>query len=377
MPITVAVAKESASGEKRVALVPEIARKLADLGVQVRIERGAGQGAWLPDAAYEAAEVVADRGELLAGADLLLTVQPPDDEVLNALPEGATVCGFLAPHAHPERVAIMRDRRLTAFALELVPRISRAQAMDALSSQAAVAGYKAALIAANAAPRFFPMLTTAAGTVRPSKVLVIGAGVAGLQAIATARRLGGIVEGYDVRAETKEQVESLGARFVELDVDAAGEGGYARELTDEERRRQQQALGEHMAGVDVIVTTAAVPGKRAPRIVTRDMVEGMAAGTVIVDLAADGGGNCELTEPGEEVEHGGVKIVGPVNLPSQLPLHASQMYARNLMHFISPLIADGEWQVDWDDQVVAESAVTHAGEIRHNPTRELVEGGAA
>ena len=255
-------------------------------------------------------------------------------------------------------------RKLTAFALELLPRITRAQAMDVLSSQAAVAGYRAMLIAAEAAPKFFPMLTTAAGTIRPSRVLVIGAGVAGLQAIATARRLGAQIEGYDVRPETREQVESLGAKFLDLGVSAAGSGGYARELSAEERAAQQQALAEHLKVLDVVVTTAAIPGRPSPKILTAAMVEGMKPGALIVDMAAEGGGNCELTRPGERVEHGGVVILGPLNLPAGAPLHASEMYARNVVNFLDLLLHEGALTVDFKDELVDKSCVSHGGETR-------------
>jgi NAD(P) transhydrogenase subunit alpha len=282
----------------------------------------------------------------------------------------------MAPHKEPERVAKMRDLGVTSLAMELVPRISRAQSMDALSSQAAVAGYKAALMAASLTGRFFPMLTTAAGTIRPAKVLVIGAGVAGLQAIATARRLGAMVEAYDVRAATKEQVESLGAKFVDMEIKAEGEGGYARDLTEEEKQRQQEILAQHVAQADAVITTAAIPGRPAPRIIPTAMVEGMKPGSVIVDLAAEGGGNCELTRPGEEVDHQAVTIYGPLNVPSMLPVHASEMYAKNLFNLLALMIQDGNLSPDWDDEVLAGSTLTRDGEIKHEPTRKLVEGDA-
>lgn len=282
--------------------------------------------------------------------------------------------GFMAAHRDTDRVRKMLDRKLTVFSMELVPRISRAQSMDALSSQAAIAGYKAVLIGAQTTGRFFPMLTTAAGTIRPSKVLVIGAGVAGLQALATARRLGAITEGYDVRPETKEQVQSLGAKFIELDISAAGEGGYARELTDEEKAQQQEALADHLTTVNVIITTAAIPGRPAPRIITKAMVERMKPGTVIVDIAAETGGNCELSEAGKTVNHNGVLIVGPENLASQLPMDASDMYARNIYNLLSPMIKDGEYEPDFEDEVVAGSLLTRDGEVIHGPTKALLEG---
>jgi NAD(P) transhydrogenase subunit alpha len=373
MPIRVAVPKESFPGERRVALDPLMAERFAKLGVEVLVEQGAGAGTYHGDAAYTAARVV-DTDTLYKEADLLLKVQPPTEEEIARLKEGAVVVGMMLPHKYPERVALMRDRKITAFAMELVPRISRAQSMDVLSSQAAVAGYKAALMAAERSGRFFPMLTTAAGTIRPAKVLVIGAGVAGLQAIATAKRLGAQVEGYDVRSATREQIQSLGAKFVDTGVSAEGTGGYARELTDEEKQKQQAVLEKHIAAADVVITTAAIPGRASPRIITKAVVEQMKPGAVIIDLAAEGGGNCEVTQPGEQIEHQGVIVYGPLNVPSQLAVHASEMYAKNLLNFLTPMIQDGEFTPDWEDEVVAGSLLTHAGEIKHGPSREAVEG---
>jgi NAD(P) transhydrogenase subunit alpha len=307
---------------------------------------------------------------------VLLTVQPPSLDEIAALREGAVTIGYLQAHLAPERIKALRDRRITSFSMELLPRTTRAQAMDVLSSQAGVAGYKAVLIAAEASPKFFPMLTTAAGTIRPSKVLIVGAGVAGLQAIATARRLGAQVEGFDVRPETKEQIQSLGAKYVELGVSAAGSGGYARELTAEERAQQQAALAEHIKGIDVIVTTAAVPGRKAPRIITAAMVGGMKPGSVIVDIAAETGGNCELTQAGQSVmTENGVTIIGPVNLAATTPIHASEMYAKNLYNFLELSLKDGALSLDWTDELIAKTCVTHAGEIKHEATRALVEAG--
>ncbi len=374
MAVRVGVPKETTPGERRVALVPDVAARLIRLGAEVLVERGAGAATHYPDEAYEGCRLVDSAQALLGEADVILKVQPPSLEEIEAMREGAVAIGFMAPHRDPERVARLRDRRITAFAMELVPRISRAQSMDALSSQASVAGYKAALLAANLTGRFFPMLTTAAGTIRPARVLVIGAGVAGLQAIATARRLGAMVEAYDVRPATREQVESLGARFVDTGVSAEGEGGYARELTEEEKRQVAEAIARHVAAADAVITTAAVPGRPAPRIVTREMVEAMKPGSVIVDLAAEGGGNCELTRPGERIEHGGVTIHGPLNVPSMLAYHASEMYARNLYNFLALMLKDGALAPDWEDEVIRESALTHEGAIRHEPTRKLVEG---
>lgn len=363
MPITVAALRETAAGERRVAITPEMAKKFHGMGLQVWLEHDAGRAAGFPDVAYPDA-TFADVAGVLAQADLLACVLPPEDAVFASLHEGALVVGQLHPYGAGARLDALAARKLTAFSLELLPRITRGQAMDVLSSQAAVAGYRAMLIAAEAAPKFFPMLTTAAGTIRPSRVLVIGAGVAGLQAIATARRLGAQIEGYDVRPETREQVESLGAKFLELGVSAAGSGGYARELSAEERAAQQRALAEHLKSVDVIVTTAAIPGRPAPKILTAAMVEGMKPGALIVDLAAEGGGNCELTRPGERVEHAGVVILGPLNLPAGAPLHASEMYARNVHNFVALLIHDGTLQPDFNDELIAKCCVSHAGETR-------------
>ncbi|MCW9058889.1 MAG: Re/Si-specific NAD(P)(+) transhydrogenase subunit alpha [Gammaproteobacteria bacterium] len=373
MPIRVAVPKESFPGERRVALDPLMADRFAKLGVEVLVEQGAGAGTYHGDEAYSSARVV-DTDTLYKEADLLLKVQPPTEEEIARLREGAVVVGMMLPHKYPERVAQLRNGKITAFAMELVPRISRAQSMDVLSSQAAVAGYKAALMAAERSGRFFPMLTTAAGTIRPAKVLVIGAGVAGLQAIATAKRLGAQVEGYDVRSATREQIQSLGAKFVDTGVSAEGSGGYARELTDEEKQKQQAVLEKHIAAADVVITTAAIPGRASPRIISKAVVEQMKPGAVIIDLAAEGGGNCEVTKPGEQIEHQGVIVYGPLNVPSQLAVHASEMYAKNLLNFLTPMLQDGEFKPDWEDEVVSGSLLTHAGEIKHGPSREAVEG---
>jgi len=375
MATTVVAVRETVPGERRVALTPEIAKKLKARGADLAIEQGAGQSAFFADAAYAGCDAIATAAAALARADVLLRVQPPSLEEIAALKEGAIVIAHLQPHLAPERTKALRDRKITAFAMELLPRTTRAQAMDVLSSQAAVAGYKAVLIAAEAAPKFFPMLTTAAGTIRPSKVLIVGAGVAGLQAIATARRLGAQVEGFDVRPETKEQIESLGAKFLDLGVSAAGSGGYARELTAEEREQQQRALAEQLKVFDVVVTTAAVPGRKAPRIISASMVAGMKPGAVIVDIAAETGGNVEGTEAGRTVvSANGVSIIGTTNLPSSAPVHASEMYARNLYNFLELSLKDGAITLDWDDELIAKTCVTHAGEIRHEPTRQLVEG---
>jgi NAD(P) transhydrogenase subunit alpha len=371
MAFALGVIKETLPGETRVAMIPEVAAKFAALGVKIFIQEGAGDKAGIPDSEYtENCTLLATAEEVLSQCDALLTVQPPSVKVASKLDKGKLVVGFLAPFREKDLLKTLRDEGLTSFAMELIPRISRAQSMDALSSQAAIAGYKSVLIGANTLDKFFPMLTTAAGTIRPAKVLVIGAGVAGLQALATARRLGAIVEGYDVRSATREQIESLGARFVDTGVSADGEGGYARELTDEEKQAQQEVLEKHIALADVVITTAAIPGRPAPRIISAAAVANMKPGAVIVDLAAETGGNCELTKAGETVESNGVRIVGPVNLAAGLANHASEMYSRNLFNFLSPAISDGELSIDWEDEVFAGAVLTRDGEITHEPSRE-------
>ena len=357
-PALIAALRESASGERRVALTPETCKKLVAAGARVRVERGLGAGAYLADAVYAdaGAELCDGAAQAVDGADIVVCVQPPSVEVLQTLKTGAALIGQLQPQADAARGEAIAARGVLAFPLERLPRTTRAQAMDILSSQAGMAGYKATLIAAQLAPRFFPMLTTAAGTIRPSKVLVIGAGVAGLQAIATARRLGAQVEGFDVRPETREQIESLGGKFLDLGVSAAGEGGYARQLTDEERALQQQRLADHLKNIDVIVCTAAVPGRPAPKIVSAAMVAGMKPGSVIVDLAAETGGNCELTRRGETIEHDGVVIAGPVDLASGGAVHASDMFARNVFNFVSLMLQKGgALHIDWNDELLAKT----------------------
>jgi H+-translocating NAD(P) transhydrogenase subunit alpha len=374
MPVTIGALRESAANETRVSLVPEVADKLAQAGARLLVERGAGSKANFPDALYKKVEWAGSAAEVLSAADVLLTVQPLSVEQIQQLRPGAVVIGFMQPHARKAEVKAMRDRKITSFSVELIPRISRAQSMDALSSQAAIAGYKAVLIAASHLPKFFPMLTTAAGTIRPSQVLVIGAGVAGLQAIATARRLGAVVEAYDVRSATKEQVKSLGAKFVDTGVSAEGTGGYARELTAEEKAKQQEVLDSRIAAADAVVTTAAVPGRPAPQIISRAAVERMRPGSVLVDIAAEQGGNCELTRAGEVIDHNGVSIVGPVNLPAQLAYNASEMYSRNLLNFLKPALDKGELKIDWNDEVFAQSCLTHDGTVKHEPTLKALEG---
>ena len=373
MSVTLGALRERATGETRVSLVPEVVTKFTRAGARVLMERGAGERSNFPDRLYEGIEWGDAAPQVLERADVLLTVQPPAIELIERLRPSAVLVGYLQPHARAAEVKALRDRKITSFAVELIPRISRAQSMDALSSQAAIAGYKAVLIAANHLPKFLPMLTTAAGTIRPAQVLVIGAGVAGLQAIATARRLGAVVEAYDVRSATREQVKSLGAKFVETGVSAEGQGGYARELTEEERRKQQEVLDSRIAAADAVITTASVPGRTAPKIISRAAVERMRPGSVLVDIAAEQGGNCELTRPGEIIDHQGVTIVGPVNLPGSLAYNASEMYARNLYNFLQPAIVKGELAIDWNDEVFAQACLTRDGTIRHEPTRKLIE----
>ncbi len=354
MAVTIGVARETAAGERRVALTPETCKKLVAAGATVRIEPGIGANAYFPDQAY------VDAGAQLTpqpieDADIVLCVQPPAAAAIGAMKKGAVLVGSLQPQADVARADALQARGIVAFPLEKLPRTTRAQAMDVLSSQAGMSGYKAVLIAAQLAPRFFPMLTTAAGTIRPSKVLIIGAGVAGLQAVATAKRLGAQVEGFDVRPETREQIQSLGGRFLDLGVSAAGEGGYARALTEEERAEQQRRLGEHLRNIDVIVCTAAVPGRPAPKIITSSMVAGMKPGSVIVDLAAETGGNCESTQPGETIDVNGVVVSGPLNLASMGAQHASEMYSRNVYNFVSLLLKDGALAFDWDDELLTKT----------------------
>ena len=375
MGVQVAVPRETRAGEKRVAMTPRVGERLVKLGATLLVESGAGTASGIPDSDYaRVAMVVKDPGQLLGQADIVLGVLVPGPAQIRLMREGAILACLVYAHQHPEEARLLCDRNITTFAMELVPRISRAQSLDVLSSQAMVAGYKAALIGANQLGRFFPMLTTAAGTIRPAKVLVIGAGVAGLQAIATARRLGAQVEGYDVRASSREEVESLGAKFVAANVRAEGEGGYARELTAEERRAQQDALLQHVRQSDVVICAANVPGRPAPKIILRPMVEAMKSGSIVVDLAADGGGNCELTQPGQEVRHGGVTILGILQVASMMAEDASQMYANNLYSLLSLFLKDGKISLDWNDEVIAKTALTFAGEIKHEATREFLQG---
>jgi len=366
----IGVLRETQAGEARVALVPESVRKLAALKVAVEVESHAGLQAGASDADYEAAgaSVQQDRAALLSAVDILAVVNRPSLEEVNQLKEGAVVLGFLRPLDEPAALSPLVARGLTAFAVELIPRITRAQAMDALSSMATVVGYKAVLMAADHIPRMFPMLMTAAGTVPPARVLVLGAGVAGLQAIATARRLGAVVEAYDVRKAASEQVRSLGAQFLEVDlggIQTEDAGGYAVELSDEAMNRGRALIAERAKTADVIITTAQVPGRRAPLLVTEEAVNGMKRGAVVVDLAGATGGNCAAASPGETIERDGVVIMSPLNLAATVPVHASQLYSRNVTSFLNLLIKDGELSIDMADDVVGPSCVTHKGEYVH------------
>ena len=372
MPLTLAVARESADGENRTALAPETAKKFAALGAQLCMEQSAGISSHFLDPDYSGVDFVAGLTEAYAGANLILRVTPPNLAEIAAMPEGTVLIGLLKPYESKERLAALNAKKITAFSLELLPRISRAQSMDALSSQGACAGYQCGLIAAARCTKFFPMLTTAAGTIRPARALVIGAGVAGLQAIATCKRLGAMVEAYDVRAAAKEQIESLGAKFVDTGVSADGSGGYARELTAEEKAQQAEKLAKAVAAADVVITTAAIPGKKAPIIVTKDMVARMKYGAIIVDMAAESGGNCELTQPGEHVIANDVNIHGPLNLPSRMPTHASELYAKNLYNFLSPWIKEGRLAFDWEDEVVAGTLLCRDGKTTHNGVRQAM-----
>ena len=374
----IGVPKETAAGEHRVALVPEVVSKLKAKGLDVVVQGDAGADAMLTDAAFAqaGAEITSDAAQIW-NSDVVVTIAPPDPQAIRGLGSGSILIGFLAPLTSPQTTRALADAKATAFAMEAIPRISRAQAMDALSSQSNVAGYRAALLGAEEMGRFYPMLMTAAGTIPPAKVLVLGVGVAGLQALATAKRLGARTTGYDVRPEVAEQVESLGAQWLDLGLEASGEGGYARELTDEERARQQQALTDAIKGFDVVITTALVPGRPAPRLVTAEAVEGMSPGSVIIDLAGEAGGNCELTEPGETVVRHDVKIVSPLNLPASMAEHSSQLFARNVLALLDLFVGeDGALQLDFEDEVVSGACVVRDGEIVNPGAKKAVEEAA-
>ena len=369
--MVVGVSKESVPGEQRVALVPELVPKLASWGLDVIVEPGAGAAAGFPDRSYSEGGARLEP-DVFGRCDVVLKVQPPNSGEIGSMKEGATLIGFLQPYGNAAGIKALAARRVTAFSMELMPRITRAQPMDALSAMSTIAGYKAVLIAASRLNKFFPLLMTAAGTVIPSRVFVVGAGVAGLQAIGTARRLGAIVEAYDTRPAVKEQVESLGARFADLGLETRGaedKSGYARAQSEEFYRKQQDTMSRYVAAADVVIPTALVPGQRAPVLVSEEMVKGMRPGFVIVDLAAEQGGNCALTEPGAEVVRHGVLIIGPLNLPSSMPFHASEMYSRTIARYLEHLVREGKIHLDLDDELTRGPLVTHQGEIVHEAVK--------
>ena len=373
----VAVLKETRSAENRVALVPLGVKNLAKRGLTVAVQTGAGETSGVSDLMYReaGAEIAANAQETLEDAKLILVVNPPPSNELAHLSEGSILVGFLDPLSNPDLISRLIELKVTGISMELVPRITRAQSMDALSSQATVAGYKAVLLAANHLPKFLPMFTTAAGTIRPAKALILGAGVAGLQAIATARRLGAVVEAFDVRPAVKEQVESLGASFLESEeeVTAEGEGGYAKELTEDQHSKELELIGSALIDTDIVITTAQIPGREAPVLITEDMVKTMKYGSVIVDLAAESGGNCELSEAGETVLAHGVQILGPSNLPTSIPVHSSQMYSKNIVTLISEFLGDdGQLQLDFENDVVGPSTVTHGGEVQNERVKSIM-----
>lgn len=376
MAVTIGVPRETKEGETRVALIPDVVDRLQTIvdGLEVLVERGAGGSAYHDDADYEAVGGrVVDREKAL-GADIVAKVAPPDESEVDALDDGQVLIGFLDPLNQPKTAQALAKRGVTTMAMELVPRISRAQKMDALSAMSSIGGYRAIILAADRLPKFFPLLTTAAGTIRPANVLVLGAGVAGLQAIATAKRLGARVFGYDIREPTREEVESLGAKFVELEVDIEAdqdESGYAEELEKEKQERQPELLKPHIADADVVISTALIPGRPAPLLINEDAVEAMAPGSVIVDLAAPNGGNCAYTKAGETVVQEDVQIMGPTNLPADMPVHASQLYAKTVSAMIEECLEDGQFTPNFDDEVFAEACLTHDGEIRNDQVREL------
>jgi len=377
----IAIPKEAATDEARVALVPDTVARLVKSGVCVRVESGAGEDAAFPNDLYAQAGATIASGvsDLLADADLVITVGRPSERVLESMSREATLLGLLAPLGDPDYVRHVAGQGITALSMDAIPRITRAQSMDALSSQSNIAGYKAVLLAAGALPKFFPMLTTAAGTIAPAKVLVLGAGVAGLQAIATARRLGAVVSAYDTRSVVKEQVQSLGASFLEIELGAEGEGagGYAKELTPEQIDKQRRFMVEHIGNSDVVITTALVPGKRAPVLITEEAVAAMRPGSVIVDLAAEAGGNCVLTQPGKRsVTPGGVQILGQTNLPATMPQHASQLYSRNVLTLLNHVMKDGSLNLDFNDEITRGTTLVRQGEIVHGPTVEALAAGA-
>ena len=372
---TVVIPAETRPGECRVALTPDAVGKLMGFGCEVQVEAGAGAGAAFSDTAYVDAGAQIVSGSVLASCDVMFAVNSPTVEQIRALPDGAVLLSFLSPTSSLDKVRAARDANISWLSMELVPRISRAQSMDALSSQALVAGYRCALLAADRLPKFFPLLMTAAGTVKPAQVVVLGAGVAGLQAIATSKRLGAVVSAYDVRAAAADEIRSMGAKFIDLDLDSVeGAGGYAREMTEDRAARQKELLAPFIASADAVITTAAIPGRPAPLLVTRPMVEGMQPGSVVIDLAAESGGNVEGSVPGESVDINGVQVVGGQNVPSQMPVAASRLYAANVVNLSQLLIQDGVVTLDFDDEIVEGACVTHLGDVRFAPAREALEG---
>lgn len=378
----IAVVKEVEVGERRVALIPDMVARLVKQGHEVWVEAGAGERAYFTNEAYEAAGAIvcSDSAEVWGSAEVVLKVGIPQEREdgrheTDMLRPGTVLISFLNPLGDPYISQRLAERQVSAFSMELIPRTSRAQSMDALSSQAGVAGYKAALIAAAALPKFFPMLTTAAGTIAPAKVFVIGAGVAGLQAIATARRLGAVVEAFDIRPAVKEEVQSLGAKFVEvkLEEDTVAAGGYAKEVSDVAKQRTQEAIAEHVRLADAVITTAQVPGRKAPLLVTEEMVAQMKPGSVVVDIAAEQGGNCACTDPGRDIVAHGVTVIGPLNLPSSMPVHASQMYSKNISTLLLHLLKDGALNLNFEDDIVSGACVTHAGEIRNQRVKDALQ----
>ncbi len=374
MAVKIAVLKETRANEKRVALVPVVADKLTKLGAEISMQSGAGLNVKLADEAYKNVNFVANPQGLVSDADVVLSVQPPSADIVNAMKDGSVLLSFVYAHKEPDLVKLMRDKKITSFAMELVPRITRAQSMDALSSQAALAGYYGALLGATSIARMMPMTTFATGSIKPGTILVMGAGVAGLSAIATARRIGARVEGYDVRPEVKEQVESLGAKFIDTGVDARGAGGYARELTAEEKEKIASVVTKHIQSADIIITTASIPGRPSPKLISKAQVDGMKAGAVIIDLAAEGGGNCEYTQPGESIQVGQVTINAPLNVPSLLGEHASELYAKNQLNLLELMIKEKELKLDWEDEIIAKTVLTHAGDIKNEAAKKAVEG---
>lgn len=364
----ISIPKETADRENRVSLIPDTVSKLVEKGLEVRVQSDAGKASSYPDAAYKeaGASIVSERNKLFGETDILISIQAPDDNEIRQMKSGSILICFLWALQNEKLVELLKEQKITALGMDAIPRISRAQSMDALSSMSSIAGYKAALIAANELDRYLPMMMTAAGTVAPAKVLVLGAGVAGLQAIATTKRLGAVVEAFDIRPAVKEQVESLGATFIEIpsaEEDAETEEGYAKELAEDEQERQRQVIHEHAQKSDIVITTALIPGKPAPLLVTKKMVHNMHPGAVIVDLAAEQGGNCELTEPGTTAEINDVKIIGPLNIPSMLAYHASQLFSKNMLSLLNHLLEDGEPSFDFEDEITLKTTITHQGEI--------------